>query len=199
MTNDEVINKYKGLVYSVAISMSKKHIFEDLLQEGFIALCNANKCYKKNTINKYKKETSFMTYAKKSIHNKMLSYIAANEYTISRPNHVFDSIKRKTHRGILLKYVSNITQLNNEIISKSNIAKEYEKLNESGYLMLFVNKLPKRYRYIITKRFGLNNSNYNKITDIATLQHVSKQAIDQNKDVALKLLKEMLIIDGYEI
>lgn len=73
MTRNQEVLKWDGLVYHVARDLCMKNPylikeFEDLVQEGFIALIKVVE--KKDKI-----RGSFITYAYKSIYNAMIKYI----------------------------------------------------------------------------------------------------------------------------
>jgi RNA polymerase sigma factor (sigma-70 family) len=76
MTDREIIEKYENLVYGIAFKKNRPDLFNDLIQEGFMALCHANRCYKEK---RRGKKACLITYLRRSVHNNMNKYINLND------------------------------------------------------------------------------------------------------------------------
>ena len=165
MTNDEVIKKHNNLVYSVAISRHRQDLFDDLLQEGFIALCRANKLYKRQ----HKKNAAkFMTYARVGIYRAMNKFIE-------------NSLKHNTE-----DIVDHF-----ELRDKHIIGKELESVSETKQLLTYVNKLPIRIIPIIIGLYGLKGECKTR-GELCKEMNISRERLSQLINKGLRELREML-------
>lgn len=134
MTNNEVFKKYENLVYDIAISRHCPNLFEDLIQEGYIALCQANKLYKRQ----HKKNAAkLVTYARVGIYRAMNRFIKNN-----------------------FKHNAEDITDHFELRDKHIIGKEPESISEVKHPMTYVNRLSERNRYIIIRSFDLDGKGF---------------------------------------
>lgn len=167
MTNKEAVDKYENLVYSVAISKRRPDLFNDLLQEGFMALCRANELYKEK---RRGKKASFLTYARTAISNNMNQYIILNQ-----------------------KNGLDTYSLDDTDFPDKRVHTTLESESEIKYLMKFVRRLPEKYQYIIVKFYNLDGRDRLDCAEIGVKLNMSKERVRKLKMKALRKLKRLLI------
>lgn len=152
---------------------------DDLISIGTIGLIKAIDSYTKD------KQTRITTYAARCIENEILMYyrsIKKYQNTVSLNDSIgYDKDGNKVNLIDVLP--SNNLELDEELYLKENI----------NLVKKYLNKLNKREKDIIVKRYGLNNEKEMTQKDIASLMHISRSYVSRiEKRAITKILKEFI-------
>lgn len=149
---------------------------EDLISIGTIGLIKAVESYKPD------KKTRFSTYASRCIENEILMYFRHSKKS-NRDVYIQDPIDSDKD--------GNSLSLMDIMATDSDIAEDTElKIGSERLYKLIDEKLSKREKSIIIKRFGLYNTAPKTQKEIATEEGISRSYVSRIEKRAIEILKD---------
>lgn len=176
---NELFKKHEKLIYLVLKKKNLLHEIDDLYDIGMIGLLNG--------INTYDKTKGYQesTYYSKCILNEIRKHFYTQDRVKRKCPGVIISLDKPNEEG--KENLSNTIPDEKQNIEKIILKKEQEEV-----LYKALEKLPSEWRFILEKRFGLYNQKEYKLSELADMFGVTKQAIGHKEKSALRKLKEIL-------
>lgn len=184
-TKNELFKKHEKLIY---LFLKRKGLIQEkdeLYDIGLIGLVNGINTYDS------KKGYKESTYFYKCISNQINQYFQ------------LQSLPKRKCPGTILsldkEYDDNQGTLKNLIPDSIDIEKEILSKEKNQILYKALDKLKPEWKYIIEKRYGLNNHEKQKQSEIAKHFGISKSAIYAKEKKTLKKLRKILLEEGMEV
>lgn len=201
-----ILEAHLKYVFNVAKKYKGKGVpLEELIAEGNVGLTKAIDKFDEN------RGIKFITYAKwwiiqsiqeclnkkikvasnecledEDIHNKNIEHynndIDYNDYYVDYDEEYYNGSNERYY----------LTSEDDDSINELNVSKH----NIINYLL---EKLPNRGKTIMTRYYGLNNSDEKKLEEIGAELGITKERVRQIKEKCLKIMRsEILLIDNYD-
>lgn len=198
MNLDEVIKEHSGLVYyiiNMKFKWAQKFVlceYEDLLQEGFIALMNANRLFDPD------RNIKFSTYACSAIYQQLRQYVSTHISILTTPTDFFYHKRNKGRHGKvavrggrfseLFRETNNISWKLDRMIKELGIEdrRSLDDQEEWDLVQKIIGrKLNDREKYILEKR-----SEGQTLEKIGYKYGITKERIRQVEYRALQKIRE---------
>lgn len=180
---NDLFKKHEKLIYLFLKKNGLFHEKDELYDLGLIGLVNGINTYDS------KKGYNESTYFYKCISNQINQYFQSQSLPKRKcPGTILSLDKEYDDKGTLKNLIPDSIDIEKEILTKEKNQILYKALD----------KLKPEWKYIIEKRYGLNNHEKQKQTEIAKYFGVSKEAISKKEKRALKKLKQILLKEGAE-
>lgn len=171
---DSLILSLDYLVHSVIYKYKRFDNYEDLYQEGMFGLIKAVQHYNSDMSFHFVRYAIWWVKARVMRSIKKLSIISSNDKSF---------IKFFTQYDIDDETMIGKSDPENDAI----LSEQFKHLNES------INLLPKKYQYIISLRYGLNNNKEHNLQELSNKLNMTREGIRQLEHRILNKLKHNVI------